>query len=255
MLGSSPLTMLPISWGKCGEWDPSPPSTTATLAASLGSSGGIRCLVAITTFHRGTGTGFSQAGGDDPQTTESGGPACPLSQGDRTLLEVAASVSSGAAFNTVLCLKRLQSRSDARLGTKHGVGLNDAAAVLTLPLCACVCARVHACVCGSWKKGSSRSAGGLWGVHPQMGAWDLCRGPCGGMFKSCRCLQWAGLSTSQFVLGTIRVRVGAGRDLGEGSSLLIAVALLTHAHAAMLGLEGCQRILEAELQEEPSGSP
>lgn len=49
-------------------------------------------------------------------------------------------------------------------------------------------------------------------------------------------------------------RVGAGGDLGEGSSLLIAVALLTHAHAAVLGLEGCQRILEAELQEKPSGS-
>lgn len=146
MSGSSPLTVLPISWGKCGEWDPSLPSTTATLAASLGSSGGIRCLVAITSFHRGTGTGFSQAGGDDPQTTESGGPACPHSQGDRTLLEVAgpASVSSGAAFNTVLCLKRLQSRSDARLGAKHGVGLNDAAAVLTLPLCVCVRARVCA---------------------------------------------------------------------------------------------------------------
>lgn len=54
--------------------------------------------------------------------------------------------------------------------------------------------------------------------------------------------------------GTIRVQVGAGGDLGEGGSLLVAVALLTRAHAAVLGLEGCQRVLEAELQEEPSGS-
>lgn len=71
--------------------------------------------------------------------------------------------------------------------------------------------------------------------------------------KCCQCLWWAGLSTSQFVLGTIRVRVEAGEGLGKGP-LLIAVALLTHAHAATLGLEGCRCVLEAELQEEPGGS-
>lgn len=37
-----------------------------------GTGGGIRCSVAITTFHRGTDGGFGQARGDDPQTTESG---------------------------------------------------------------------------------------------------------------------------------------------------------------------------------------
>lgn len=84
----------------------------------------------------------------------------PFTQGDRTLLEVAgpAGVSSGAAFNTVLCLKRLQSRSDAQLGTKHGVGRNDAAAVLTLPLC------VRACV------HESRGRRGL------LGAWEVSAG-------------------------------------------------------------------------------
>lgn len=86
-----------------------------------------------------------------------------------------------AAFNTVLCLKRLQSRSDARLGAKHRVGCDDAAAMLTLPLCMCV----HACVCDSWKKGSSWGAGGLCGVHPWTDAQDLCHGLCGGVFKCC----------------------------------------------------------------------
>lgn len=81
--------------------------------------------------------GFSQARGDDPQTAESGGPGCPRSQGDRALLEVVgpASVSGGATVNAVLCLKRLQPRSDARQGTKRGVGCDDAMAVLALPVC------------------------------------------------------------------------------------------------------------------------
>lgn len=77
---------------------------------------------------------------------------------------------------------------------------------------------------------------------------------CGEGCLNAVCLWWAGLRTSRFALGTVRVQAGAGGDLGEGSSLLIAVALLTRAHAATLGLEGCQRVLEAELQEEPSGS-
>lgn len=75
-------------------------------------------------------------------------------------------------------------------------------------------------------------------MHAQTDAWDLCHGPRRGMVKCCRCLWWAGLSTGRFVLGTIRVQVGAGGGLGEGP-LLIAVALLTHAYAATLGLEGC----------------
>lgn len=79
-----------------------------------------------------------------------------------------------------------------------------------------MCARV--CVRESWKKGSSRGVGSLCGVHAWTDAWDLCRGPCRGVFKSCGYPQWAGLSASQFVLGTIRAQVGAGGAFGKGSS-------------------------------------
>lgn len=74
------------------------------------SGGEIGCSAAISTFRRGTDRAFSPAGGDDPQTTESGGPGRPRPRGDRPRW-------SGAAFHTVLCLTRLQSRSDARLGS------------------------------------------------------------------------------------------------------------------------------------------
>lgn len=47
------------------------------------SGGGMGCSAAISTFRRGTDRAFSQAGGDDPQTAESGGPGRPRSRGDR----------------------------------------------------------------------------------------------------------------------------------------------------------------------------
>lgn len=111
--------------------------------------------------------------------------------------------------NAVLCLKRLQSRSDARRGTKHGVGCDDAVAVLALPVCVCVCT--------SWKKGSSLGAGDPCGAGAGTGAWDLHHGLGRG------CSNAAGRAELRLVCAeTVRVRLGAGGGLGVGSSLLIA---------------------------------
>lgn len=48
-------------------------------------------------------------------------------------------------------------------------------------------------------------------------------------------------------------QVGAEGDLSKDSSAH-SHSLLSCAHAAALGLEGCHRVLEGELQGEPSGS-
>lgn len=128
---------------------PPPPSTTAVLAASPGAA-----EEQDARWPSPPSAGEQTQASAKPEgmilTPQSwGDPGVPVHKGTKPSLEVAgpAGVSSRAAFNTVLCLKRLQSRSDARLGTKHGVGLNDAAAVLTLPLCVCVCVCVCTCVC------------------------------------------------------------------------------------------------------------
>lgn len=58
------------------------------------------------------------------------------------------SISSGAAFNTDLCLKRLQSRSDL-CSTLHKVWSRAQLAAAMLTMCVCVCMFVCVCVCGA----------------------------------------------------------------------------------------------------------
>lgn len=80
--GSFPLAKELLSWGKRGKREMSPQHGGG--AGSIpGTAGGIGCSVAITALCRGTDRAFSQAGGDDPQTTESGGPGVPVHKGTK----------------------------------------------------------------------------------------------------------------------------------------------------------------------------
>lgn len=81
--GLSPLAKELLSWGKCGELEMSPPSAAvAVLAASPGPVGewDPQWPSPPCTEEQ---TGLSKAGGDDPQTAESGGPGRPRSHGDQ----------------------------------------------------------------------------------------------------------------------------------------------------------------------------